>query len=345
MAWSFLALGFCLACLPAGMAGCGARPEMRTFAPMPLDAAPEAAEPDAGPAVVEEPGEPLPYRIRTGDELTISLMGEPGMTQTLPVGPDGRISYYVAHDVKAAGCTFKELRDDLTEKLRTHFKDPEVTVVGSAFKGNTVIILGQVSKPGEYIIRSDTRLLDAIAMSGGIARSLQSFGATQNVVELADLTRAFLLRGRSFVNVDFEGLFSANEGKVANNNVIVQAGDRIYIPSSAAQERKVFVLGEVARPMVVRFQRNITLLEAIAEAGGVKTSARERDAFVVRGSLRQPVVYPVNVRKVSMGLVPNVPLESGDIVFVPKTMLAKAAEIADQVFPLLRDVETYRTIP
>ncbi len=300
----------------------------------------DAAEAEGAAAAVEEPAEPEPYQIRTGDVLTISVFGEPEMTQTFPVGPDGRISYYVANDITAAGLTFKELREEITEGLLEHFKDPRVSVVGNAYKGNTVYILGQVRRPGEYIIRSDTRLLDVVAMAGGIARSVRSYAGRADVIELADLSRAFLLRASAFVAVDFQALFSDSERKVAASNVPVRAGDRIYIPSASAQERKVLVLGEVTRPMVVRYQRSISLLEALAEAGDVKKTARDRNAFVVRGSLISPVVYRINIRSVSTGLAKNVILESGDIVYVPKTALAKASEIADQIYPLLRDVET-----
>jgi polysaccharide export outer membrane protein len=281
-----------------------------------------------------EPVDRGAYRIRSGDVLTISILGESEMKETLPVGPDGRISYYVADDVPAAGRTFADLRKALREKLLVHFRDPQVTVMGANFSGNTVTILGQVRSPGEYTVRSDTRLLDVIALAGGIARTAyvrDVYGA----LDLADLSRAFLLRGPAFVDVDFEALFSDDEMAVARNNTYVLAGDRVYIPSSAAMENRVFVLGEVASPKVVRFQREMSLVEAIAEAGGVKPSAWERRAFVVRGSLRDPEVIPINLRLAATGRVPNVPLEAGDIVYVPKTVLGKTAEITRQIIPLL----------
>jgi polysaccharide export outer membrane protein len=285
-----------------------------------------------------EPPPPSEYRIRSGDVLKISVLGEPDMTDTVPVGPDGRISYYVAHDLLAAGRTFKELRAEIQERLREHFREPQVSVTGQAYKGNTVAVLGQVARPGEYIVRSDTRLLDVVAMAGGISRSALLTNGTQNVFELADLKRAFLLRGDEFVAVDFEALFASDQPAVAHNNVYVRAGDRVHIPSAAALENKVVVLGEVREPRVVRFQRSMTLLEAVAEAGGVKPSAWERRAFIVRGSLKKPKVYPVNLRKVATGGESDWELHSGDIVFVPKTVLGKTDEIARQILPFLQSV-------
>jgi len=326
-----------LSCRDGGLALLGPGPLEGGEAPV------QSVEPPGAPLALPEPPQgPEPYRVRTGDLLTISVLGEPDMTMTLPVGPDGRISYYIARDVVAAGRTFEELRAEITDKLREHFKDPQVTVSGHEYRGNTVAVLGLVSRPGEYIVRSDTRLLDVIAMAGGIAFNPYWSAVYSMGMDIADLRRAFLLRGDKFVDVDFEALFSRDEAAVAANNVIVQAGDRIYIPSAATLENKVMVLGEVVSPKVVRYQRDVSFLEAIAEAGGVKESAWERRAFIVRGSLRRPAVIPISLREVAMGAAPDVPLRSGDIVYVPKTALGKVDEIARQLLPLLQSVEISR---
>lgn len=275
------------------------------------------------------------YQIRTGDVLTISVIGEPEMTQSLPVGPDGRISYYLANDVMAAGRTFEDLRLTLEEALRPHFKTPVVTVSGKEFKGNTVSVLGMIRRPGEYVVRSDTRLLDMLAAAGGVAR--RGTWVDQGwTVDLPDFRKAFLMRGDKFLDVDFKDLLADNEILVAQNNVYLRAGDRIYIPSTSSTENRVMVLGEVRTPRVVHFQRDVSLMEALAEAGGVKASAWERRSFVVRGGLKKPTVIPINLRSVATGKMPNFPLKSGDIVFVPKSALGKVEEITRQILPLVQ---------
>jgi polysaccharide export outer membrane protein len=243
----------------------------------------------------------------------------------------------------AAGRTFDELRNAISEKLLVHFKNPQVTVAGHEFKGNTASILGFVAKPGQYVVRSDTRLLDIVAMAGGIGQSRYHTG-TYGGMELADLDRAYLLRDDTFVDVSFSALFSKDNSAVAANNVPVFAGDRVHIPSSSALENKVFVLGEVARPRVFRFQRDVSLLEAIAEAGGLRSTAWERRAFVVRGSLKSPAVIPVDLRKLMVGVRPDVSLRSGDIVFVPKTALGKLEEVTRQLLPFLQGTTEVQNI-
>ena len=86
----------------------------------------------------------------------------------------------------------------------------------------------------------------------------------------------------------------------------------------------------------MRYSQKITFLEAVAEAGGVKTSAWERRGFIVRGRLTAPTVIPVSVRAVMMGAVRDVALEPGDIVLVPKTALAKFEEVTEQILPFIQ---------
>jgi polysaccharide export outer membrane protein len=329
----------------AVLAGCAGGPEAGALGPggdllAPMTVASTLMEGPVEPAEPKRLTAPLaprpgPYRIRTGDVLTISVLGEPDMTRTMPVGPEGRISYYIAHSVVAAGRTFEELRNLLAERLRVHFKQPQLTVSGHEYKGNTAAVLGFVGRPGQYVVRSDTRLLDVIAMAGGVAKGRSLTGAYEGI-ELADMRNAFVLRDDAFVDVDFEALFSKDGEKVAVNNVPILAGDRVYIPSSSSLDNKVFVLGEVNRPRVFRFQRDVSLLEAIAEAGGVTDTAWERRAFVVRGSLKRPSVIPVDLRKLTVGAAPDVALRSGDIVFVPKTALGKLEEVTRQILPFLQ---------
>jgi len=321
------------------LAGCGGGPPELPLGPGMLFVEPEptSQEPTLQPGRLAPLATPdiERYRIRTGDVLTISVMGEAEMTRTLPVGPDGRISYYLANDVMAAGRTFEELRLVLEEALRPHFKSPVMTVTGKEFKGNTVSILGMVSKPGEYVVRSDTRLIDLLAVAGGVSQ--RGFWTTQGwTYDLPDLRRSFLMRGDKFVAVDFTELLSDTETLVAQNNVFLRAGDRVYIPSTSLSENKIIVLGEVRDPKVVHFQRDISIMEAIAQAGDTKDSAWERRSFVVRGSLRKPTVIPVNLRQVALGKAANFPLKSGDIVFVPKSALGKVEEITRQILPLIQ---------
>jgi len=286
-----------------------------------------------GPKPIEKPD---PYRVRSGDILIIDVLGESDMRREIPVGPDGRMSYYIAHNVEAAGKTFTAIRGEIAKRLRAHYRDPQVSVVGKSYAGNTVSVLGVVKKAGRHEIRSDTRLIDAIALAGGIPVSWQIGGSSLGAEDVADLEHAYLLRDGKFVDVDFVALFKGAEEEVSKNNVLLKPNDRIYVPPSVGSNQRIIVLGEVNSPGVVRYSKRISFLEAIAESGGVRPSAWERRSFVVRGRLSSP--------NVMMGRRRDIELAAGDIVLVPKHALGKLEEVARQVLPLLNSVNTADTI-
>jgi polysaccharide export outer membrane protein len=288
----------------------------------------------------EPPSTSAPYRLKAGDVIEINILGEDDALKQVVVGPDGRISYLSVADLQVSGKTFEEVRREITERLARDFIDPHVTVTGAKYSGNTITVMGVVGKPGQYEVREGMRLLDALAAAGGIQSAIYTGAGTNDVRAVADLRRAVLLRGKAVVPVDFEALLDGTPDDMLANNVAVRAGDTIYIPSGLSIENKVFVLGMVNIPSVVRFTGSISFVEAVAEAGGIPVGAWERKAYVVRGRLSSPTLLPVNVRSVLTGAAPDVALMPGDIVFIPRTPLKKLDEIASQIIPMLSAVDS-----
>jgi len=343
------------------LGGCGKPGRSRT-APGAKAAAPPAA-PAPGESATGEPqavepglavkrfGPPLPtvtepYRIRTGDVLEIGVWGEDGMTRRVTVGPDGRISYYQTTELMAAGRTLGELKAELRSQLKEYFKHPEVVLSLSDSAGLFVSVTGQVRNPGLYKINNESRVADVIAQAGGIP--LGSTAYAERYVEVADLSTAWVLRGDQFVEaqpgvpVDFTKLFGSSRDprEIALNNVRLQASDRIFIPSAVSLDNKVFVLGQVRLPQVIQYSKEISFLEAIARAGDVPESAWERRSFIIRGRFNKPQIIEVNTRAVRTGEARDIRLQPGDVVFLPKTPLAKAADVITQMDTIMTGVIT-----
>jgi polysaccharide export outer membrane protein len=287
------------------------------------------SDPDIGPLA---PPVAQVYHIRTGDELEVGVWGEDDMTKHITVGPDGRISYFLATEILASGRTVKQLKTRLRQELKKQFKDPEVFVSLVNSAGNFVSVTGVVRRPGLYKISNESRLVDVIAQAGGIPLGTSRFG--ENFAEIADLTQSFVIRGHRFLDVDFEKLFGrkrASAREIALNNVIVQPKDRVYIAPAIRMDNKVFVVGAVRAPRVVHFSGKISFLEAIVQAGDVPEAAWERKSFIVRGRMNKPKIIPVNAREVRVGRIADIQLQAGDVVFVPKTPLAKTVEVIRQL--------------
>ncbi|HEX6804544.1 MAG TPA: polysaccharide biosynthesis/export family protein [Terriglobales bacterium] len=107
------------------------------------------------------------YVIGPGDVLAINVWKEPDVSKLLPVRSDGRISLPLAGELQASGKTPKSLEQEITAKLQSYISEPEVTVIVQEIKSQRFNILGQVTKPGTYLLMDSTTVLDAIAMAGG----------------------------------------------------------------------------------------------------------------------------------------------------------------------------------
>jgi polysaccharide export outer membrane protein len=107
------------------------------------------------------------YHIGNDDVLTINVWKEPDVSRSVPVRSDGKISLPLIGEVQATGKTPKELESDIAKGLRDYISEPEVTVIVQESKSQRFSILGQVQRPGSYLLSGQMRVLDAIAIAGG----------------------------------------------------------------------------------------------------------------------------------------------------------------------------------
>lgn len=145
-AWLFLLVAGVL------LAGCGAGSDLG-----PLTEAEQRALLDAaGPAV----------RLQPGEKIRLSVYGEATLSGDYQIDPSGVLSLPLAGPLKAAGLTQDELKQEITQKLKTEYlKNPRVTV--SVVEFRPFYIMGEVEKPGSYPYSSGLNALSAIAIAGG----------------------------------------------------------------------------------------------------------------------------------------------------------------------------------
>ena len=121
-------------------------------------------------AATSVPSKPLvsDYIIGPEDVLAVNVWKEPEVSRTLPVRPDGKISLPLVGDLLASGRTPAELQSDIKQQLRTYFTSPEVTVLVQEAKSHKFNIVGEINKPGSYVLSNSMTVLDAIAVAGGL---------------------------------------------------------------------------------------------------------------------------------------------------------------------------------
>ncbi len=279
-----------------------------------------AAEPIAD-APAADRTERATYRIGVDDELDISVYGESDLAETQSVRPDGKIAFPLIGDIRASGLTPDELREQMVRKLAKFVRNPQVTVIVSAYKSKRVSVLGEVLYPGVVSMSAPITLLEGISKAGGLT-------------ERADLEGSMLVRQGQVVPVNFEELM--NGGDLARNNQPLQPADVILIPNITA--KKVFVLGEVNRPLVTTTKYGVNLAELIAMAGGFTHDAERKNVLVVRGGLSHPTVLKIDVDAVARGENQNVALRPGDIVYAPRTLIADTAQFMAYLSNILQPI-------
>jgi polysaccharide export outer membrane protein len=259
---------------------------------------------------------PAEYVLGPEDKLRISVFRRDEMTTEVTVSTSGRISYYLAGDMDASGLTAFELRDRLQAKLVQYIKAPEVYVEILEHRSHKVFVLGQVNNPGVYRMKNDYTLLEAISESGGITRD-------------AYLDGAYVVRDGKVLIVNFYELLE--KGNMGENIPLVK-GDVIYIPDN--RDHKVFVLGEVRNQAAIPIRAQLTLIEAIAEAGGFTQDAKKDSIVIMRGNLSEPEIMQINAE--DLNVASRIPLRRGDIVYVASSTIANVERAAVRLSHILQ---------
>ena len=246
------------------------------------------------------------YKIGAKDLLEITVFNLPELSQTVRVSEDGSVTFSLLGKVEVAGLTAQELEKKLASLLdRQYTKNARVTVFIRDFQ--KVAIIGAVSRPGMYELVGPTTLLQAIAQAGGLTaqamnelfvyRHGKDGKQTRIVVKLEDL----MING----NLDL--------------NIELQPKDVVNIPID--QMQNVFVYGEVRTPGAVPYlsSKRITLLQAIAQAGGTTEWAKKSGVIIKRKDKKtgKEMKIPINLKRMINGKIADIVLEEGDVVIVP----------------------------
>jgi len=291
------------------IASSSSKSEPEKLAPLPLDSLTQDAQ--------------AKLTLGPGDGLSIVMFGKPETARSdLTIGPDGRLSYLQAQNIKAEGLSIDELREVITQELSKYYQKPRVMIMPTNFQSKKVYILGKIVKKGTVNYDRPLTLLEAVTEAGGL--EVGRFG--QNTVELADLGRSFLVRGQRRIPVNFENLFYKGD---MSQNVHLQPGDYLYFPSANANE--FYVMGNVAAQGSQGLLGHTTVTSAIAQAGGFTKKAYQSKVLVVRGSFDKPQTFVIDMDAVIKGRAKSFRLEPKDIVYVSDKPWSRAEDVVDIV--------------
>lgn len=172
----------------------------------------------SGPAVSQE-RPTSDYAVQPGDILEISVWKEEDLQREVLVRPDGRFSFPLAGEIDATGKTVGDLREEISASLQKYIPDLIVTVSVQSILGNKVYVLGQVNKPGEFVVNPRVDVMQALSMAGGTT----PFAALNDIVVLRRDGNGSQ-RAIRFAYKDVE------RGRSLDQNIVLNSGDVVVVP-------------------------------------------------------------------------------------------------------------------
>jgi len=158
------------------------------------------------------------YVIGPEDILYIHVWKEETLSRTVTVRMDGKISIPLIDDIQAAGKTPRQLKEELTKKLKEFIDNPNTSIIVMEANSFKVYLSGQVRTPGVYKLRSETSIAQIISIAGGLT-------------DWANPKKIIVIRKENGkekqIIVNYKNII---QGKDLRENIFLKAGDTIIVP-------------------------------------------------------------------------------------------------------------------
>lgn len=263
----------------------------------------------AGPALAQTPSAEIQeYRVGAKDVLKITVWGHEDLSRQVVVSADGSFQFPLIGDVAVAGRTPGEIETRLRDLLgKDYLVNPQVSVSVQEYRAQRVFVLGEVEKPGTYVLTGQTSLLDVLAQAGGPGKSA---GRQVVIVRLPKSEGPATpgAAGSVTLRANLQRLLDGLPGE----NVNLQNGDTVFVPKLTS----FFVLGEVVRQGAYAMEKETTALEAVTLAGGFTDRAAPAGATIHRkkaDGTQESIAVDLTGPKAR-----EVQLAEGDTLLVPR---------------------------
>jgi polysaccharide export outer membrane protein len=158
------------------------------------------------------------------DELEITVWKNLELSRITTIRPDGLISMPLIGDIQAAGLTADALAQRITERLKQYFATtPAVSVSVKTINSYSVFVLGEVTKPGKYQLKSYITVLQAISTAGGFTDY-----AKRNKLQIVRVTEnGDRIRREVHIPLRYDDLVA---GRGEPGNIVLLSGDTVVVP-------------------------------------------------------------------------------------------------------------------
>ncbi len=280
------------------------------------------------------------YLVGPGDVLRVTVFEVEELSNTVVVSPKGTISPPLLEEFSVAGLTTREIEAKLEQMYEGgYLRDPQISVVVSEFRSQPVSVLGAVERPGVYQLQGSRRLLEVLAMSGGLGKDV---GDTITISRRRGGGSSFTSPGSAMgepapavsgeeIEVSVRNMLLTPDNDLANP--LIQPHDVIQVSKAGI----VYVMGAVEKAggYTIKDQEKITVLRAVSLASGLGRHASPQKARIIREVDGKKQWIHVRIKDVIAGRSPDPELAANDILYIPdsraKSVLSRSVEAMIQV--------------
>jgi protein involved in polysaccharide export with SLBB domain len=243
------------------------------------------------------------YVIGPDDVLEVTVLNHDDLNKMITVRPDGKFAFPYAGEVKAAGRTARSLAAELQARLSRDLNHATVMIAVKEVHARSARVLGAVKTAGTYEIKPNFRVMDLVALAGGLS------------------TKPVRISGRIIRNklvIPLPSIEQAVQKPDSSANVRLQPDDLVILDEQDIT-KQVSVTGQVDKPGAYDLEEGLTILSLLAQAGGPKEGAALRKVHVLRGAAQIPFdLYPVIVDRETDESVTKFRFKAGDVLVVPE---------------------------
>ncbi len=238
------------------------------------------------------------YVIGEGDVLKITIYDHDDLTTTARVSGDGVIVFPLIGQIQVKGLTLGQISQKIAALLSDgYIMSPQVNIFIQEFRSKKAFIMGEVTKPGLYVLPGQTTFLALLSEAGGLTKNAGDNAMIKRKIGPAE-------QNENVINIDLKRLIEKGD---ASLDTPIMDGDSIFIIKAGV----FYVTGEIKKPDAYKYEEGATVIKAITMGGGFTDKASKGRVKIVRKVGGKEEV----LEKVKM----DEPVLPDDVIVVPES--------------------------